>query len=601
MEKPTHRPALLAILTAFVTCSSWLFVAATQAPAGAQPAFTETVDVNLVNVEVWVTDRQGNPVTGLEIDDFEVREDGKPVPLANFLEVREPRVVAPPSAEALRSAGDDPAAQEHVEVSHDAPSEMEQPQASGWLALYFDELFSEPAGRKQLLEDLRTVLEQRLVPAERTVILRQDKGLQVEANFGSSRDQLEAALQRLETPSAQGAQTWADERNALRDLQQEWERELLIATNTNRDPCTFFPRKAFSLIQVHINSSRGRIAETLDHLATSAGILAGFPGPKTLIYVSDGLALAPGRDLVSFVKSLCPGQQDDSRLDYLDGMGDSFRHLSRQANASRVTMYAIQASGLRSNLSATSAETRGVNRTIQSLSRYNSESRIQQREGMSYLADQTGGRAVFNQGSFVDTLEQIASDMKGYYSLAYAPLHGGDGLEHTIDVEVRGEKLRVRHRPGYRDKGPDQRLVERLQSALHLNLVDNPLQVSLGAGEIELGKKEKLTLPLHVRIPVDQITFLPGAGGAKAQVQVLVMTRDEAGAKTSFKRESYRLDRPKGDAEGLTLSLVVDLELEVGVHYIAIAVRDEATQIASVVATGVDLKRPPAAASKKRP
>ena len=33
-----------------------------------------------------MTDRDDNPVTGLTADDFEVREDGRPVELSNFFE-----------------------------------------------------------------------------------------------------------------------------------------------------------------------------------------------------------------------------------------------------------------------------------------------------------------------------------------------------------------------------------------------------------------------------------------------------------------------------------------------------------------------------------
>ena len=42
-------------------------------------------DVDLVQVDAYVTDSQGNPVTGLTADDFEVREDRRPQSIAYFL------------------------------------------------------------------------------------------------------------------------------------------------------------------------------------------------------------------------------------------------------------------------------------------------------------------------------------------------------------------------------------------------------------------------------------------------------------------------------------------------------------------------------------
>ncbi len=41
--------------------------------------FIDTLDVNVVNIEVFVTDKQGNPVTGLTRGDFKVYEDGRPI------------------------------------------------------------------------------------------------------------------------------------------------------------------------------------------------------------------------------------------------------------------------------------------------------------------------------------------------------------------------------------------------------------------------------------------------------------------------------------------------------------------------------------------
>src|SRR5687767_15203575 len=60
------------------------------APASTrQPTFKTTV--NLVDVDVTVKDAQGNFVTGLTADDFEVFEDGKPQAIQTFSYIELPR------------------------------------------------------------------------------------------------------------------------------------------------------------------------------------------------------------------------------------------------------------------------------------------------------------------------------------------------------------------------------------------------------------------------------------------------------------------------------------------------------------------------------
>ena len=66
-----------------------LLAAAVASAAAAQnvgplPPLTAQVEVHVVNVDVSVTDRSGNPVLGLNKDDFEIFEDGRPQKVSNF-------------------------------------------------------------------------------------------------------------------------------------------------------------------------------------------------------------------------------------------------------------------------------------------------------------------------------------------------------------------------------------------------------------------------------------------------------------------------------------------------------------------------------------
>src|SRR6185295_8621358 len=49
-----------------------------------EESFAEAIDVSVVNLDVFVTDRKGQPLSGLTREDFEIYEDGKPVEITNF-------------------------------------------------------------------------------------------------------------------------------------------------------------------------------------------------------------------------------------------------------------------------------------------------------------------------------------------------------------------------------------------------------------------------------------------------------------------------------------------------------------------------------------
>ena len=66
-----------------VTC--WLLCAA----ASTSAQLVESIEVRVTNVDVVVTDRNGNRVAGLSKDDFTLIEDGKIQPITNFYEVRD--------------------------------------------------------------------------------------------------------------------------------------------------------------------------------------------------------------------------------------------------------------------------------------------------------------------------------------------------------------------------------------------------------------------------------------------------------------------------------------------------------------------------------
>ncbi|MYB18854.1 MAG: VWA domain-containing protein [Holophagales bacterium] len=560
---------LTAVLAAFTPA-----VAPGQSEDADRPAFSDVVDVQLVNVEVWVSDNRGRPVTGLGPEDFEVREDGDPVTVDFFSEVTDAV-----SARPLEEAGV-PA----PEPESTAGGAVAEP---AHLVLYFDDLHLGPASRKQAIEDLRALLDEEKFPAERVLIFRQDRDLVTEAYFGSSSEDLDIALERIGASPGMGGQSQQAKRLAVQRLNQLWQDARVLASSgssrrtTAPAPCESFVRRALPEVENSARIGRDRIGATLDHLTTTVRFLAALPGLKTLLYISDSLERSPGADLRDFITGVCPAGDRFRSLTPVEELSTGFHELTRHANANRVTIYSLQTNGLRSSFLSL-AEQSSID--FQGANPFNSSVREVERGGMAVLADETGGRAIFNRNQFGGELEQIANEMASYYSLAYRPPHGGDRGEHQIRVRVRGRNLQVRHRRGYRDKSSDQRMSEQLDGALYLGLVENRLGVRLGAGRVRAAGGGKRRLPLHVMVPAARVAFVPFEDREMAQIRVEVASRHAQTSKVVRDEKTFLVEAPP-DRDTRTLDLVFNIDIPDGLNLVAVGVRDDATRETAFVST----------------
>ncbi len=163
--------------------------------------------------------------------------------------------------------------------------------------------------------------------------------------------------------------------------------------------------------------------------------------------------------------------------------------------------------------------------------------------------------------------------------------HRGDGREHKIEVKVKTPKTKVRHRMGYIDKSSDERMAERLESALYLGTVSNPLAVRLAAGEVEAGEKGRFRVPVHFLVPAEEVVFLPQAGRDVMQLRSQIAIHNNKDGKLDLKGRVFRAERPPAEHE--LLDFIFDLDLEKGTYEVAVGVRDVASGETSYVKTSL--------------
>jgi len=560
--------------------------------ARAEEPFSGSLEVNLVNVELWVTDMRGRQITGLTSDDFEVFEDGERVEITHFAEIREGRTVVTP-----RTGQPEDVARDDAGV---AP-------APATLVFYFDMLHLAPDKIASVVEDIKLSLDSSIVPAEQVLVVAQTNTVTVVAPLGSSRARIDQALDLVAATGSSSGLSQGEKYQELEFLHDQWELALEVAesmrrgagngrmvfgaaTDFNELACAHFVMTALPHIEAVSAQRSVTVAATIKHLSQTVSFLGGLPGVKTLVYLSDSLEVIPGTDLFTYATTLCRGNRDFREASLLpDTLADRYLTLTSHASANRVTIYSVQSSGLRFD-SGMSADQDSFD-LPQGQSSIDFAVRAAEVAGMRVLAAQTGGRAVFNTNAFAKAFDSINGEMASYYSLAFVPLHGGDGKEHRIKVTTTQSGMEVRHRRRYLDKSASARIAERLTTTLRLGVMENLHDVRLGAGQLRAAESSGWLLPLHVILPAERLTYLPREKGNAATLTVFYGNCDVQNRLSTIQQKRYNVPQPAIMDENM-LDLVVDVHVGTGVQVLGVAVVDEATNEASYLATNIDVEPP---------
>lgn len=476
--------------------------------------FEEAVQVKIVNVQVFVRDKQGNPITGLSKDDFELYEDGKPMPITNFYEMlggeRTDRQEEPEEAEPgvpVRT---------HPELDPRASQVPEDERLN--LVIYIDNFNIRPFNRNRVFRHLREFLRSNVTRADRVMLASYNRSLKIERGWTSDPTLISNALYGLEKHTGGRVQLDSEERDLLRDIDEA------------RDPLQMEGR-----IRMFSESVYNDLQFTIDALKDLTTSLAGIPGRKAVLYVSDGLPMRPGEEFFYAAddkvrQSAGAGSFAGFQTNLLQSLqydaSRRFRDLTNQANANDVTFYTLDAAGLRTS-SLVSAESRSYDTnfstTFESVKVQNLQSTL------LYMADRTGGEAIINTNNVSGGLEKIGTDFENYYSLGYSPGHAGNGRAYKIEVKVKEKGARVRYRQTYRDKSVETEMADRTLASLRYGYENNAIGVELERGE-ELRRSDgNYVVHLLMKIPIGNLELIPTADGYVARVRVWVQAADDEG------------------------------------------------------------------------
>ncbi len=537
--------------------------------------FFDAVDVNVVSVEVIVTDADGAPVTGLTLADFEVFEDGERVELSNFYAVEGGEVLPGPG-------GDGPEVVPFADPRHGATRDLR-------LVILIDDDNLAPQNRNLIFKNLRRHLEHDLRPGDEVMLVRMDGGIKTIEGFTADTGRLLAGLASMEKNLGRSTRLEAERRMYLHQLRNASLAEAQgegSADQLNFDAAQETAKRMAGDARVLAERRYQKVRRSCAALARFTDSLAGLPGRKAVLYVSDGLPVRAADGLTQAwlgkyeswiinnnVRELMHEVISLNSLD-LDASLE-FQELVEHASANRVAFYPIANAGKIS--SSISAEFAGSGAGGSEIEMAGLEGMSQERSLLEMAAG-TGGIAFTRTPNVSRLLGRLSKDFASFYSLGYNSDRAEDGEFHKIEVEVKREKTKVRHLKGFREKDAYARLQDVTLSALHYALADNPLDVRLEAGEPVRGKGGHFQVPVMVQIPFTKLLLVPEGEAHVGRVSLCVVARDDRGGLSKPQRIELPITIPNDQilqAMSGAAAYPFELEMNRGRKTVAVGVRDQ--------------------------
>jgi VWFA-related protein len=534
-------------------------------PTAAQ--FDDTARVDIVNIWVRVTDRDGSRVEGLQAKDFEILVDGEPVPIVNFSATpagrHSPaeRVTEPPST--------------RVDLGRH-------------LVIFVDNRGGRPLVRDTALRELAAQLPAYLANGRRIMLVSQNGAIRILHGFEDDPHELAGRLDEL-TRTTVGGSPLADERAALLD---EMDRTTLsygvdfvseMAVRALETQAQALLQRIRTYAENVLNDERDRLAMLTRFQAS----LAGLPGDKSMLYIGEGFDTRPGEALFRIWEQKYPDLAEDMSFSAQLESGryrieEELTDLAAQANASGVSCYTLYtAGGARfSPIAAESSGAAGAGRSVAMSARHGIE------DSLNYLASATGGLALSPGGDPGETIARLPDQLVRNYSLGFRPVASDDPTAHRVEVTLRREGLRVRHRQTYRFKTIDELMSELTYAALLFEPGPNPLTATLAVAGVEGTEQDLFEVAVEMIIPMAKLALVPSKGSHVGQVKVFFAVKDKQGWVSPVRVQSFPIVVPNASlatALGQTGTFAWKMMARDGPHELVVTVRDGLAAVISTV------------------
>ena len=338
----------------------------------------------------------------------------------------------------------------------------------------------------------------------------------------------------------------------------------------------------------------------------------GFASTNGLMAVVNGLKALPGRKTIVFFSE---------GLTISGNVLDRFRSVIATANRANVTVYAVDAGGLRVDSGTTEAraelmataqrrirqEAQGFadasdGAMTQGMERAEDMLRLAPQAMIGQLAEETGGFLVADTNDATEGFRRIQEEMRFYYLLTYTPTDSRfDGRFRTISVKTPRKGVQLYTRNGYLALPPDLTVPVRADEGPAVAQLDRrppPDDFAVHASALSFPQPERPgRVPVLVELSGESLTYTLNEDTKEyeADFTIVARLRDGQGHEVDRLSRRYPLTVPQDSLEKVKRGNVLffqETDLPPGRYTLDAAVHDAVGNRASVRHGTVEVPAP---------
>jgi VWFA-related protein len=513
-----------------------------------------------------VFDKQGRFVNGLSKENFELKIDGKPKPIAFFETITSGSANEEAQLAAARG-------QSGTRTPSSAPLPLDRGRP---MYFYIDDLHMELPSVLRTQKLIHNFIDNQMGQNDEVAVAAASGQIGFLSQLTDNKFVLRAAVGRLKHRPYSSTDA---------EIPRMSEYQALLVSRRDPDITNYFIEQVMAM---HPGMTRDSAAQMV---ATRADMILSYASrvtTNTLIGLQSlvrSVQDIPGRKLVFFISDgfFLEQRNTDTR--------DRLRRITSAAARSGVVIYSIDARGLVASLmdASTDAQFDPTGR----LSRAAGGELSASQDALHALAHDTGGKAFFNSNSMSPSIKRAIDESANYYLLAWSPEQSTSRSDkfRRIEVRITGRPdLTVQVRRGFFDQEPEPKVAKSkpaatpptaakeaqkdFQKLLTALYPERDIPISVSANFVNTQDKGDLLLTT-TSVPTESLKFVPVNGKPTARVAIVGVIYNEKGDVADQFSKLFTMSANSDATGDGSLVYPYSASLKPGLYQLRVAARDE--------------------------